>query len=79
MKLNGKRILVTGSRGFVGKNLVAELKRHGAEVLTLTDNEGRGIDIRDQERFMRIIIDISITQLCSECGHQTIYIATGYR
>ena len=47
MKLNGKRILVTGSRGFVDTNLVAELKRHGAEVLTLTDNKGRRIDIRD--------------------------------
>ena len=27
MKLNGKRILVTGSSGFVGKNLVEKLKR----------------------------------------------------
>ena len=55
MKLNGKRILVTGSSGFVGKNLVEELKREDADVLTLTDHDGRRIDIRDQQRVMRII------------------------
>ena len=55
MKLNGKRILVTGSSGFVGKNLVEELKRQDAEVSTLTDRSGRRIDIRDQQRVVRII------------------------
>jgi UDP-glucose 4-epimerase len=55
MKLNEKRILVTGSSGFVGKNLVEELKRQGADVLTLADHDGRRIDIRDQQRVMRII------------------------
>ena len=58
MKLNGKRILVTGSRGFVGKNLVEELKRQDADVLTLTDHDGRRIDIRDQQRVKGIINEI---------------------
>ena len=58
MKLNEKRILVTGSNGFVGKNLVERLKRQGAEVLTLADHDGRRIDIRDQKRVMRIINEI---------------------
>ena len=58
MKLNRKRILVTGSRGFVGKNLVEELKRRGADVLTLTDHDGRRIDIRDQQRVEGIINEI---------------------
>ena len=55
MKLNGKRILVTGSSGFVGKNLVEELKRQDADVLTLTEHDGRRIDIRDQQRVEAII------------------------
>jgi UDP-glucose 4-epimerase len=57
MKLNGKRILVTGSSGFVGKNLVEQLKRQGAEVLTLTYHDGRRIDIRDQQRVKGIIMN----------------------
>ena len=58
MKLNGKKVLVTGSSGFVGKGLVAELKRQGAEVLTLTDHDGRRIDIRDQQSVKGIINEI---------------------
>ncbi|NQE05808.1 hypothetical protein C5S32_08050 [ANME-1 cluster archaeon GoMg1] len=58
MKLNEKRILVTGSSGFVGKNLIEELKRQDADVLTLTDHDGRRMDIRDQQRVMRIINEI---------------------
>jgi UDP-glucose 4-epimerase len=58
MKLKGKRILVTGSSGFVGTNLVEKLKRRGAEVLTLTDHDGRRMDIRDLQRVMRIINEI---------------------
>ena len=65
MKLGGKKILVTGSSGFVGKGLVEELKRQDADVLTLTDHDGRRIDIRDQQRVEAIInkirnIDIDI-------------------
>ena len=58
MTLNGKRILVTGSSGFVGKNLIEELKRQDADVLTLTDHNGRRIDIRDSKRVTGIINEI---------------------
>lgn len=58
MKLNEKRILVTGSSGFVGKDLVEELKRQDADVLTLTDHDGHRIDIRDSKRVTGIINEI---------------------
>ena len=59
MNFNGKRILVTGSSGFIGINLVEELKRQDAEVLTLTDHEGRRIDVRDWRKIQEIT-DIDI-------------------
>lgn len=59
MKLKGKKILVTGSDGFVGKNLSEELKRQDAEVLTLTDCSGRRIDIRNPQ-LMRDVQDADI-------------------
>jgi UDP-glucose 4-epimerase len=54
MELKGKRILLTGSEGFVGKNLAQELKRQGAKVLTLIDRDGQGIDIRDWQKIKEI-------------------------
>ena len=54
MKLNGKRILVTGSSGFVGRNLVEELKRHNVEVVTLTDLKAKRDDIRDWKKIKEI-------------------------
>ena len=53
MNLKGKRILVTGSSGFIGKNLVEELKRHNAEVVTLTYPEGKKIDMRDWQKIKK--------------------------
>jgi UDP-glucose 4-epimerase len=58
MMLQGKRILVTGSSGFLGKNLVEELKKQETEVFTLTDRYGYKIDIRDQQRIRGIIDEI---------------------
>lgn len=54
MNLIGKRILVTGSTGFVGKNLVGSLERRGAEVLTLNDRTGDRTDVRDWQRIKEI-------------------------
>ena len=54
MNINGKRILVTGSSGFVGRNLVEELKRYGANVTTLTDSEGHRIDVKDWQKIKEI-------------------------
>ena len=54
MTLKGKRILVTGSSGFVGQYLVEELKRHNAELVTLTDKNGNRIDVRDWQKIKEI-------------------------
>jgi UDP-glucose 4-epimerase len=54
MNIKGKRILVTGSSGFVGRNLVEELKRHTVEVVTLTDPEGHRIDVEDWQKIKKI-------------------------
>jgi UDP-glucose 4-epimerase len=54
MKLKGKRILVTGSSGFVGSHLVEELKRRDVEVVTLTDSEERKIDVKDWQKIKEI-------------------------
>ena len=42
MAWDGKRILITGARGFIGKYLVAELLRQGAHITGLTVEGGSG-------------------------------------
>ena len=55
MNINGKRIVVTGSSGFVGRHLVEELKRHKVDVVTLIDKNGDRIDVRDWRKIKDII------------------------
>lgn len=47
MRLEGKRILITGASGFVGRHLAEELRREGAEVVTLDAREEYSVDVRD--------------------------------
>jgi nucleoside-diphosphate-sugar epimerase len=47
MGLRGKRILLTGASGFVGRHLSVELRRQGAEVITLAAESHEPIDVRD--------------------------------
>jgi UDP-glucose 4-epimerase len=47
MRLNGKRVLVTGASGFVGKHLAAELRKQEAEVFALDSRGPDPIDIRN--------------------------------
>lgn len=54
MKLKGKKILVTGHNGFVGKNLVKELERRDAQVVTLQDENKKRIDIRNWQKIKDI-------------------------
>jgi len=48
MNLRGKRIIVTGSSGLVGSNLVPRLKEEGADVIPIDINQG--IDITHWEQ-----------------------------
>jgi UDP-glucose 4-epimerase len=48
--MSQKRILVTGSNGFIGRNLVEELKKCTTDVVALTYPNGNRIDIRDWKR-----------------------------
>jgi UDP-glucose 4-epimerase len=50
MGLKGKRILVTGASGFIGRHLTTELQKQGAEVLALDAAGDNPIDLRDWHR-----------------------------
>lgn len=48
MSLHGKRILITGSNGFIGSHLVQRLEKEGANIIPI--DVSRGIDITDWEQ-----------------------------
>lgn len=50
--LHGKRLWVTGGNGFLGRHLVAELKRRGAEVIAPTSRE---VDLLDPSAARRLL------------------------
>src|SRR5690606_19670724 len=43
------RALVTGSRGFVGRHLVAHLEAHGDDVITIDRHGDEPVDVTDQQ------------------------------
>src|SRR3989344_5506762 len=64
MLFEGKRILVTGGNGFIGKNIIFRLANEGAEVLAI-DRDAKekihagvsyvGVDITDKAKLQEII------------------------
>jgi nucleoside-diphosphate-sugar epimerase len=48
--LKGKRILVTGASGFIGRHLTTELQKQGAKVLALDVQDNNPVDLRDWHR-----------------------------
>lgn len=66
MSLKGKRVLVTGSNGFIGSNLVRRLLKEGADIycidkikLNQDGIKGNTLDIRDLENLKEIIKEIN--------------------
>jgi len=55
MELKGKRILITGARGFVGAHLSRELERRGAEVIALDARGDDPADIRDWQKVRNFV------------------------
>jgi GDP-L-fucose synthase len=51
----GKRVLVTGANGFVGRNLVPMLASSGCELVT---PDRRGYDLLEQANVRRLIVDV---------------------
>jgi len=51
--LEGRRIWVTGGHGFLGRHLLAELGRRGAQVLAPTEQECNLLDPGNAEAFIR--------------------------
>lgn len=50
MRCTGKKILITGHNGFIGQKFVKELENYDIEVITLEDNIGNRIDIRNWDK-----------------------------
>ncbi len=63
MELEGKNILVTGAGGFIGSQLVAHLKKLGANILPFVDNNGKPIDMADWQKIEEFRERISGTDL----------------
>lgn len=54
MTLISKKILITGHNGFIGKNLIQKLDKSNEEIMTLTDDDGHKIDIRDWDNIKKL-------------------------
>lgn len=54
MSFKGKKVLVTGHEGFVGRNLIQELNTDNVDIITLTDSDGKKIDVRDWQKIQKI-------------------------
>jgi len=75
--LKGIRILVTGSRGFIGTHLVKRLKLDGATVLSADKRDGVDLTISGSlDKFKKIdcVVHLAGTiRPASKCGTESIY------
>ena len=61
--MKGKSILVTGASGFIGSHLSVELKKQGADVLLLTDQDGKNIELRDWRKLKNYVGELGKVDL----------------
>ncbi len=66
--LQGRRIWVTGGNGFLGRQVVAQLRRHGAEVLAPRSTELDLLDPGAAARFLREHRPAGVVHLAARVG-----------
>lgn len=76
MKLSEKRIVVTGENGFTGRYLVNALRDLNSSTVSLKDQDGRRLDLRDRDRIKGRIKELGDIDIIYHLAAKTSVIAS---
>jgi len=77
MKIQGKRIIVTGAGGGIGRELAAEIVRRGGEVIAVDndkDNLEKTVALSPEGKIKPVILDITDTEKVFEFAKNPEYV-----